>query len=168
MIFRAMDDFSSDSERKNTMNRLLKYIKTDSVIYRLGEPEELVKLQDDYLNPIVEHVKQKYGYSLMVTDSLFAVQQPEGIQAAMTKQLESLSPIQLSAFEKATLYSKSFFIPLALMDGAITVEQAMNASRVELIHQLKKWGTVPESHPLDEADLKRQLSAAACCRMSNE
>jgi ATP synthase F1 complex assembly factor 2 len=168
MIFRAIDDFSCLSERKNTIDRLLKYIKTDSVIYRMGEPSELVQLQNDYLNPIVHHVKQTYGYSLIVTDSLFAVQQPHGMVEAMSKKLESLSAIQLSAFEKATMYSKSFFIPLALMDNVITVEQAMNASRVELIHQLKKWGTVPESHPLDEADLKRQLSAAACCRISSE
>lgn len=51
----------------------------------------------------------------------------------------------MSAMERGTYATKSFLISLALVEGEITVEQAADASRVEVLSQIKRWGEVEDS-----------------------
>lgn len=46
--------------------------------------------------------------------------------------------------ERATYYSKSFVIALALVLRKITAEQAAQASHVEVNSQIEKWGEVED------------------------
>ena len=46
--------------------------------------------------------------------------------------------------ERVTYSTKSFLIALALVQGEITTEQAADASRVEVLSQIKRWGEVED------------------------
>ena len=82
------------------------------------------------------------------------------------------------AFERAVLSSKSFVIPLALISKVITVEFAVSAARLEVNHQILRWGEVQDgrllsivqknidfqyvyiAHDIDYHNLKKDLSAS--------
>ena len=51
--------------------------------------------------------------------------------------------------ERATYATKSFFISLALVEGEITIDQAADASRVEVLSQIQRWGEVEDSKALN-------------------
>lgn len=63
--------------------------------------------------------------------------------------LEEFDAVELAAFEKAVLSSKSFIVALALVKRRITVDDAAKAARLEVLHQIDRWGEVEDSmsHP---------------------
>lgn len=66
------------------------------------------------------------------------------------------------AFERAVHSTKSFIIGLALVEGHLTVEQASDASRVEVLSQIARWGEVEDTHDVDFQDIRSRLGSAAC------
>ena len=59
------------------------------------------------------------------------------------------------------MLSKSVIIPFALFKKKINVNTAATASRLEVLHQIEKWGQVEDSHDTDSEDFKRQLGAVS-------
>lgn len=55
--------------------------------------------------------------------------------------------------------TKSVLISLALLNGKINVEQAIEASRLEVMHQIEKWGEVEDAHDVDLEDTRRVLGS---------
>jgi len=49
--------------------------------------------------------------------------------------------------ERATYATKSFLISLALVEGELSIDQAADASRVEVLSQIKRWGEVEDCQP---------------------
>ncbi len=66
-----------------------------------------------------------------------------------------------TAFETAVLTMKSLLLAHALQAGRITVEQAEVAARLEVRHQITRWGEVEDAHDVDAAEMQRKLGA--CC-----
>jgi ATP synthase mitochondrial F1 complex assembly factor 2 len=80
--------------------------------------------------------------------------------------------------ERATYATKSFLISLALVQGEISTEQAADASRVEVLSQIKRWGEVEDcmffgcalnrnfeqilAHDVDHHEIRLSLGSAAC------
>ena len=62
--------------------------------------------------------------------------------------------------------SKSFLISMALMSRQISVPQAVQASRLEVLHQIDRWGEVEDSHDVDDMNVTRML--ASCCLVGCE
>jgi ATP synthase F1 complex assembly factor 2 len=79
--------------------------------------------------------------------------------------------------ERATYATKSFLISLALVKVGITVDQASDASRVEVLSQIKRWGEVEDcqsfdclslpfliaslAHDVDYQEIRQSLGSAA-------
>ena len=73
--------------------------------------------------------------------------------------LKTLSPLQLAALEKALYLTKSLFISVALLEGKLSVTEAMQAAWVETNAQVETWGEVEDSHDVGWAELGRELGA---------
>ena len=56
---------------------------------------------------------------------------------------------------------KSLVLMAAVVDKKLTVEQAVNMSRLELNFQTEKWGNVEWAHDLELHDTSARLAAAA-------
>ena len=74
-----------------------------------------------------------------------SVKQSDEVVAKLRQMVESFDDLTLAAFEKAVLTAKSFVIGLALTHRRITVEQAAIAGRLEVLHQIDRWGEVEDS-----------------------
>jgi ATP synthase F1 complex assembly factor 2 len=55
--------------------------------------------------------------------------------------------------ERATYATKSFLISLALVQGELSIDQAADASRVEVLSQIKRWGEVEDCQSLFHSHL---------------
>ncbi|KAJ3305618.1 ATP synthase complex assembly protein atp12 [Kappamyces sp. JEL0829] len=159
IVMRSIDSLANPTVREGVVDNLLSYVHTDSICYQQDYPDSFVKLQQQYWTPIIEWIKSKYGLDIKTTAGILRVKQSDKVMVAFRKIVEGYDDFTLAAFEKAVLRSKSFMIGLALVERQISVEFAADAARVEVMHQIDRWGEVEDSHDLDREDLRRQLGA---------
>jgi ATP synthase F1 complex assembly factor 2 len=160
LLTRSLDCFSCTETREETLQKLLKYLHTDSILYQQSYPDSLVKLQEKHWKPIIDWVSSLTP--MRVTDGFQAIQQPAETISYFENWIKSLDDLELAACERACLTSKSVLIAFALMHGKISVQEASDAARVEVTHQINRWGMVEDSHDTDCEEITRQLG---CCAM---
>lgn len=101
-------------------------------------------LQDKHWVPLIKWINESYGTDISPYAELFGTRQSEATAATLRKEVENLSTLELAAFEKAVMTSKSFLIAFALVKGHLTVDQAAQASHVEVQSQIDRWGEVED------------------------
>ena len=79
--------------------------------------------------------------------------------AAAEKRLRAMDPFELTATFNAAASAKSLLTGMALIRGAIDVEQAEMSARVEEDFQIDEWGLVEGGHDIDKADIAVRLAA---------
>ncbi|KAI8929339.1 hypothetical protein BC831DRAFT_422658 [Entophlyctis helioformis] len=162
IIVRAVDSFKDPEIRQGVIDKLISYVHTDSVCYQQSYPDSFVQLQNQYWQPLIEWLKAEHNLEIKTTDGILSVRQTDEVVAYLRNMVAQFDDIKLAAFEKAVMRSKSFIIGLALVERHINVEFAAIAGRLEVIHQINRWGEVEDTHDTDREEMKRQLGAAAC------
>jgi ATP synthase mitochondrial F1 complex assembly factor 2 len=160
IVMRSLDSLQSHVIRKGVVDNLLRYVHTDSICYQQDYPESFEKLQKEYWTPIITLIQDKYGLEIKTTSGILRVKQSDKVVQKFRKIITGYDAFHLAAFEKAVLRTKSFMIALALIEREITVEFATMAARLEVHHQIQRWGEVEDSHDVDREDLQRQLGSA--------
>ncbi|KAI9218579.1 hypothetical protein BC828DRAFT_388234 [Blastocladiella britannica] len=161
IIVRSLDDLNDAEVRRETIDKLMKFLQTDATCYLQEHPQVLVDLQETHWVPLVDWARKRFGVELRTTTSLLAPAQPAATTATLRAHVETYSPLQLSAFERAVLTSKSFVIGLALVEGAVSAEEATAAASVEVQAQIDVYGEVEDAHDVDREDLQRTLASTA-------
>ena len=128
--------------------------------YQQDYPESLQKLQQDYWQPIIKWVENLIKHDIKTTESILSVQQNPQVIECFREIVENYDNFKLSAFENAVLRSKSFMIGLALVEREISSEFGTMAARLEVHHQIQRWGEVEDSHDVDREDIHRQLASS--------
>ncbi|KAG0363462.1 hypothetical protein BC939DRAFT_445147 [Gamsiella multidivaricata] len=161
LVARAIDSFAGNGQgRQETLNRLTKFLDTDSICYHQDFPESIVKAQKEHWDPILKWIKHEYGLDIKVSQGITYVQQDDDVKQKLHDIVSSMSDIELSAFERATLTAKSFLIGLAVVKRHLSVEKAWQAAQLEVLDQIERWGEVEDSHDVDREFMKSQLSSA--------
>ncbi|KAH9857641.1 ATP12-domain-containing protein [Lenzites betulinus] len=162
LVSRAIDAFEQEPTRNEVRAQLLKYFETDTIFYHADAPVTLVKLQEEHWKPLLDWVQNTYGVEIQVSDSLLVPTQSSETIQKFEGVLNSLTPWEMAAMERATYASKSFIIGLALVKRRLDVDQAAQAAHVEVNSQIERWGEVEDTHDVDYHDMRRQLGSAAC------
>jgi ATP synthase F1 complex assembly factor 2 len=160
IVMRSLDSLQSEAIREGVIDNLIGYVHTDSICYQQDYPESFQKLQKEYWTPIIDFVNRKYGLDIKTTSGILRVKQSDEVLKKFREIISGYDTFTLAAFEKAVLRSKSFMIALALIEREITVEFATMAARLEVHHQIQRWGEVEDSHDVDREDLQRQLGSS--------
>ncbi|KAF9316209.1 ATP synthase complex assembly protein atp12 [Podila horticola] len=161
LVARAIDSFiGNDQGRQETLNRLIKFLDTDSICYQQDFPASIVAAQEKHWTPILNWVREEYGLDIKVSQGITYVQQDEATKNKLREIVGSMSDIELSAFERATLTAKSFLIGLAVVKRHLSVEAAWMAAQLEVLDQIDRWGEVEDSHDVDREFVKSQLASA--------
>jgi ATP synthase F1 complex assembly factor 2 len=106
-------------------------------------------------------------------DSIMPVSQPEGTIDVIRAWILDLPAYELAALERGVLASKSLLVGVRLIvewsehfrhiqrhgRTRFSVEEAAEASSLEIRHQTAMWGEVEDSHDVDREDLRRQLGS---------
>lgn len=147
------------------MEFLQRYLHTDSICYHAEYPDRLVVLQNEHWVPIINWVKQSHGVKINTTTGMMGIRQSDETVAKLEQHIENnYSPIMLAGFEKATMLCKSYMIAMALVEGQITIEKAVDAARVETLAQTQVWGEVEDAHDVEIQDITRQLAGTVSFR----
>ncbi|CAG8549511.1 22609_t:CDS:2 [Cetraspora pellucida] len=163
LVARSIDAFEKDPlSRKEAITRLIRYFDTDAVCYQETYPDILVDLQKQYWDPTVKWTQETYGVEIKVTNGIFGAQQPTETKNKLCAIVEEFDSLKLSAFERATMLTKSFLLGLGLVERQLTVEFASKAAQVETISQTIRWGKLEGAHDVDNEYIKLQLGSVAC------
>ena len=116
-----------------------KYLGSDLLLYRAGEPDGLVALQTRHWDPIVEWARNTLGARFVLAQGVTFVTQPAEAIAAAAKAIPA-DPWQLGAANSATALTGSALLALALVHGRLDTEEAWAAAHVDEDWNMAQWG----------------------------
>lgn len=138
-------------DRDALLIEIAAYCDTDLLFYRapstsvsvLAAPDEsaiLAALQLQHFDPILRWAEQTHGVRFEVTDSIMPVAQPEASLQTLATLFAAATDHELAALAMMVPLLGSALLTLALWQGALEVESALVAARLdETLHE-KKWG----------------------------
>ena len=131
-----------------------KYLASDLVFYRAGNPEGLAARQSQAWDPLIDWAREALGARFVRTEALVFVAQPEAAlaaaRAAIPRDATNTTGIwRLGALHSVTTLTGSALIALALLHGRVSVEEAWAAAHVDEDWNMEFWGR-------DEVALQRR------------
>ena len=156
---------SIDVTRSNpslAVERITKYLETDTVSFLHEDEIELQSLQREQWDPLREWAAAKFGISTNQASgiSLESGQCKQGL-ASLKEELARLDFWRLTTLEISAASAKSAVIALALLRGRVSVDDALNAALVEEQWQRRNWGTVEGCHDIAERETAMWLAACS-------
>ena len=160
-----------ERRRKEVHEEMSRYLSTDTICFHVSEEdarkteslETLRKKQQDVWGPLLQWVHETYGGPMSVATDLSPRVPPHdpAVVRNVAEDLQGMTRWEITAIESMTNGAKSLVIPLALRARQITVEEAIEASLVEVDHQIEEWGLVEGGHDVDVANLRAQIMSAS-------
>jgi len=157
----VIDKKNSEKRTYETIiDDITKYFETDTLCFFSDKSNKLLDKQEKKWKPIIEWAEKQSGVKIETTTGLF-LSHPEETNQKFYRFISQLNDWQIVGFEEMVRSSKSFLIGLALINRAISVHQAADLCRLEVLHQIEQWGAVEDSHDVDYADIRLRLGSAA-------
>ena len=135
------------------------YAATDLLCYRADSPIELAQRQADAWDPVLDWARDRFDVRFEVTRGLMPVDQPDETVARFQSVLSERDSFTLTALHVMTTGYGSLVLALAVLEGAMSAEQALKTSRVDEIYQSELWG-VEEEAEKRLGRLSREILAA--------
>lgn len=175
--------------RADIVRYLLRVLSTDTLLCwapakplneSLQDGKTLRQLQEAAATDIIAHLTRHVwpGVEIKPTldpDSIVPVSQPEQTQQAIGAWCAGLPAFELAGLERAVLASKSLLVGARLVyewgqafaqsrptdgQGRFGIDEAAEASSLEVRWQTRQWGEVEDTHDVQTEDLRRQLGSA--------
>lgn len=126
---------------QSVIDDLVKYVRSDLICYRAGEPDRLVAEQAAAWDPIIAWVYDAFGARFVLSEGVTFVAQPDAAVSAMRAKFEDEeSPFRLAALHVMTTISGSALIALAHASGHLSMEDAWAVAHVDERFQERVWG----------------------------
>jgi ATP synthase F1 complex assembly factor 2 len=140
-------------------DRIVSFLHSDTACYRVPHGK-IRDLQNRYLDPVLAHVMEKYSLEMKVNDGMDLYDAKPEIVNRMREVLEGVCDFELVALETAVTATKSVTIALCLLDGHLSIKEALRCSRTEEDSQADLYGRVEGHHDIEEAQTLMLLAAA--------
>ncbi|WP_409432320.1 ATP12 family chaperone protein [Litorimonas sp. RW-G-Af-16] len=135
------------------------YAGTDLLCYRAPDPADLTQRQITQWGPWLEWAKAR-GVDLTAVTGIVAVEQAEGSLDAVADYARNLSDIDLTLFVHFTAVFGSAILGMAVMEGALSAEDAFELSRLDEAYQIEAWG-VDDEAKIRTDNIRAELLALA-------
>jgi chaperone required for assembly of F1-ATPase len=116
-----------------------RYLASDLVCYRVGEPQGLRERHATHWDPILAWARDSLGAHLRLAEGVVHVAQPEAALAAARAAIPA-DPWRLGAVHAVTTLTSSGLIALALLRGRLSAEAAWQAAHVDEDWNMEQWG----------------------------
>ena len=139
---------------------LAEYAEGDLLCYRSEKPRALVERQEEHWNRLLAWARRRYDVDFVVTSGLMHVAQPPATVERLSHAVAALDPFRLAGLSPLVTIGGSLVAALAVLEKAVSPEDAWEAVGVDERWQLEQWGADAEA----EAVLKnrrRDFLAAA-------
>ncbi|HEX7200365.1 MAG TPA: ATP12 family protein [Dongiaceae bacterium] len=148
------------TQRQRVIDDTAKYAGTDMLCYRAGEPESLVKRQQETWQPLLDWAAEHYGARLIATEGLAFVSQPEEAVKKLHDAVAAHSDLGLSALYNLTHISGSLVVALAVAEGHLAADHAFAAAQLDELYQIERWGEDPIATKRHEG-IRHDIDASA-------
>lgn len=139
----------------------LKFLETDTVCYRVDEPDDLVELQKNEWDPVLHWIENRYNVTIGSSSSILGPEISEATKDLFRQHLKSYNFWGLIGLEFVISQLKSVVLALGMVDRHLSVEQAVLLSRLEEEYQIRQWGNVEWAHDYDMYELRARTAAGA-------
>lgn len=131
--------------RDAAIDEIAGYAETDLVCYRAADPDDLVKRQHAAWQPALDWAAKRFGVTFELTVSLVPVPQPEATLTGIRNVIEAIEDWPLVGVHAATTSLGSVVLALALWHGELDADTAADASLVDELFEIERWGEEREA-----------------------
>ncbi len=146
--------------RDAAIQEVADYAGTDLVCYRAADPDDLVRLQHEAWQPALDWMTKHYGIAFDLTVSLVPIAQPEATLAGVQRVIEAIDDWTLVGVHGATTSLGSVVLALVLWHGRLDADAAADASLVDALFEIERWGQERDATKRHEA-LRRDVRGIA-------
>jgi chaperone required for assembly of F1-ATPase len=147
-------------ERQAFAGGLARYAEADLACYRSEWPPELVGRQKAAWDRLLGWARRRYDIDFSTTSGLVHVPQPQATIERLAHAVAALDPFRLAGLSPLVTIGGSLVAGLAVLEKAITADEAWEAVSVDERWQLDQWGADQEAQTALE-DKRRDFMAAA-------
>lgn len=149
--------------RTKIIENLMKKFNQDLVFCRAPDDNELTShvhdRQVEKIDPLLRWLESEFGFKPVVYSSFFGGKQEDGLVSAVENLLKETDDCELAAIDAIAASAHSLTIAIAMVQGKLEIEEAIELIRLEEDYQVDRWGLVEGGHDVDIADLKVQISS---------
>ena len=124
---------------------LARYAEADLACYRSEWPPELVDQQAQCWDPLLAWARRRYDIDFAITSGLMHVAQPVATIDRLAHEVASLDAYRLAGFSPLVTIGGSLVAALALIEKAVTADDAWAAVSLDDRWQLEQWGSDSEA-----------------------
>lgn len=139
---------------------LARYAEADLACYRSDNPEKLVERQTNSWDPLLAWARRRFDIDFVITSGVTHVAQPPATVERLAHQVAALDAFRLAALSPLVTIGGSLIAALAVMEGAMTPEQAWDVVSLDERWQLEQWGNDAEAEATLETRWRDFQSAA--------
>ncbi len=154
----AVDRVAPD--RQTFAAGLGRYAEADLACYRSEWPPELVERQEACWNPLLAWARRRYDVDFATTSGLIHVPQPPATVDRLLHEVTALDEFRLAGLSSLVTIGGSLIAGLAVIEKAMSAEEAWAATSVDDRWQLEQWGSDPDAEQALE-NRRRDFLAAA-------
>ncbi|SMD03701.1 Chaperone required for the assembly of the F1-ATPase [Fulvimarina manganoxydans] len=128
-----------------------RYIETDMLFYRAGEPERLVERQRLEWDPVLTWAHETLGHRFELTEGVMHVAQPSEALEAYRMRIAGLSDaFMVGAFQQIVSLTGSALLGLAVLEGRLSSQEAWRLAHLDEDWNIGQWGADEEARALRE------------------
>ncbi len=127
-------------DRETVVATLLGGLDDELLCYRATHPESLVTWQQRDWQPWLDRCRSLHGADLVVGIGVMPTRQPGPARAAMRRSLMRQDDGTLTALGVLVPLLGSLVLGLAVTDGALAPEAAVELTLLDALHQARQWG----------------------------
>jgi chaperone required for assembly of F1-ATPase len=147
-------------ERQAFAGGLARYAEADLACYRSDRPPELVERQATAWDALLGWARRRYDVDFVVTSGIIHVPQPQATVERLAHEVASLDPFRLAGLSPLVTIGGSLIAALAVLEKAVTPEEAWQSVSIDERWQLEQWGSDAEAATALE-NRRRDFLAAA-------
>lgn len=126
--------------RSHLIEQAVRYVGTDLVCYLADRPPELRSRQEQAWGPLRMWAAEQHGVRLTAVSGIVPVVQPAEALDAVRTHAASLDDFRLDALSAAIPMLGSAVLGLAVERGRLSMDEALELSRIDEIFQAEQWG----------------------------
>lgn len=147
-------------ERRAFAGGLARYAEADLACYRSDWPPELVERQKGAWDALLGWARRRYDVDFSITSGLMHVPQPQATVEQLAHAVGSLDPFRLAGLSPIVSIGGSLIAGLAVLEKAMTAEEAWAAVSIDECWQLEQWGGDAEAQAALENKRRDFLAAS--------
>ena len=147
-------------DREAFAKGIAKYAEADLACYRAEGPRGLVSRQEERWDKLLAWARRRYDVDFTTTTSLMHIDQPAATVERLSHAVSTLDPFRLAALQSLVTIGGSLVAALAVLEKAITPEEAWEAVSLDDRWQIEQWGADDEAEAALE-NRRRDFAAAA-------